>query len=852
MEFLAESRARPFLRRGRFLVAALLVGLLYAANTATPCAAQNRAWFTRSAAPAGINTFYPGKWGVIAFDVLNTSEEPVEMLAAMYFDDPNVQYGRQLWVPPRAKRRSWHPVQLPLVEPKKNADGSRAKRPTRMQVKSLLVNRADEDILVESSGGQLLHDGLLPMTDELPLTGMLLDDGDDEPRRAIHVMRAVNDWTPRGAAALSPVDLPATVEALDALDHLVIASDRIAEDVAALVAVRRWLAGGGRLWIMLDEVAPDTAFAILGDGFTSQIVDRVDLTELTVQYHRRGAKPEDGERLPYKRPGEPLEDPVSLVRVFVRDAEVTHTVGEWPAAFWQKAGNGVVLFTTLGPRGWYRPRIEGDPRAKHSLMPQGSIATKPYVLLSQRFLESRQPATDAPAVLESLVAEKIGYKIVARRWVVMVLGGFCLIVVLAGVWLARARRLALLGIIGPFAALVAGLSLVLLGRAARTAVPPTIAVGQLAEIAQYSPEVRISGSMAMYDQKATNTVAATAGGVLVPDMTGQQGATRRMVWTDMDAWHWENMSLPAGTRQAKFQHATTLTDNIDARATFTPNGLDGSIAVGPFEQISDAIIATPNQGRMAVHLKPDGSFQATADDVLSAGQYLGGNLISDSQRRRSRVVEQLLAPRPLRRVPDRPTMLVWASPLDMGFRINDKATHVGDALVLVPLVLDRPSPGERLVIPSPFLVFEAVPEPGKVGRAPTYDNQSGQWLVQEGGFVEGHQTVLRFQVPEELLPAKVHEARLTVGLSAPSRSLAIKGFQDETPVELQTRESPLGSYDFTIDRADVLKLDSSGGLLLAVDVGDIEGGETEASKVGWQMHEVALQLTCETTRPQTD
>ena len=69
---------------------------------------------------------------------------------------------------------------------------------------------------------------------------------------------------------------------LDVLDVLVLSSDRLACDVGGLLAVRNWVLGGGHLWIVLNEVQIETVSALLGDAFTTVLVDRVNLTHLSL------------------------------------------------------------------------------------------------------------------------------------------------------------------------------------------------------------------------------------------------------------------------------------------------------------------------------------------------------------------------------------------------------------------------------------------------------------------------------------------------------------------------------------------------------------------------------------------
>src|SRR5205809_74179 len=59
--------------------------------------------------------------------------------------------------------------------------------------------------------------------------------------------------------------LPPAPEALEGIDHFVLGSDRIADDIAGQRALRAWLQRGGHLWVLLNWVEPRTVMALLGD-----------------------------------------------------------------------------------------------------------------------------------------------------------------------------------------------------------------------------------------------------------------------------------------------------------------------------------------------------------------------------------------------------------------------------------------------------------------------------------------------------------------------------------------------------------------------------------------------------------
>src|SRR5207249_275234 len=143
---------------------------------------------------------------------------------------------------------------------------------------------------------------------------------------------------------------------------------------------------------------------------------------------------------------------------------------------------------------------------------------------------------------------------------------------------------------------------------------------------------------------------------------------RRMVWTDMDRWHWENLSLSPGLHLAPFEATAQLAEPLSARVTFGPLGAAGKVNLGPCRNPEDAVLALPSRRNLAVRFAGlEGSFAAGPADQLAPGQYLAAGILSDVQRHRQAVYQQLLDRRPRTGYLLRPMILTWASPLDLRF-----------------------------------------------------------------------------------------------------------------------------------------------------------------------------------------
>jgi hypothetical protein len=818
-------------------------------------------------AAAGIRRYVPGRWGMVGVGVLNPGERPVEVLSSMSFQGrPDLQYARVFWVPARARRMSWQPVLTPPAVP---LDA------TRLTTRCLLTDLSDGS-LIKSPVGQIFHEGMLPLTQQRPVTGVISEGDGLEEGDAIAAARMSAQMEPL-VPEVGSSTLPPSMELLEGLDQLVLCSNRLASDPAGWTAVRRWLHGGGRLWIMLDRVDPATLSVLLGDRFRCEVVDRVGLTRVSI---RRFPPAEDRSPPPERS----FEKPVEMVRVVAGGGVlVTHTVNGWPAAMWLAAGEGRVLLTTVGAPAWTRPRSGGDSEpggltqaspgvgaaapdgtpmwigrpppaddfaTRHPMYANFPVATGALKELAAEFLQRRDPPALEPEKLGPFVSEQIGYQIVRRSTVVWVLGGFCVALAASGLWLRRRGKLERLAWIGPGLAVLAASWLAAAGHATRTSVPDSVAVAQLVDVDSAVNEVRVSGLAASYRQApATSPLGAERGGIVALDMDGLGGTTRRMVWTDLDRWHWENLALPAGIRTGSLSWATSLADRpVRARATFGPEGLIGVLESGPLEDLQDAVLVAGTGRSLALRVERDGRFAAAPGDVLPAGQLAAATLVNDRQRWMQSLARELLGnPAVRQRYRAEPTILAWASPLEMGFRFGESAERLGGALVAIPLALQRPGSRTGVVIPSPLLPFRCVPWPGEPAPAVAYDYREGAWL---GPLTSGSRIMLRFQCPAQLLPLRPTRAGVALTLSAPSRQVEIVGVSGGNTVSLARLNSPVGTSRVAIDRADVLELDPDGGLRVGVFVGEIEGStSSEASRLGWKIEEVELEISGETLGP---
>ncbi len=776
--------------------------------------------------PGGVRTSATESWGTFDFSLDNLSDSDRQARVLVFYEGrPDVQYGRDVWLPARSSLSTW---MLVGPAPAQAPSGAR-------EIDILLYDRSegqDRLILPPGPGRERVRSRLVLYRKREPYTAIMLDeDAPEAPifgqlpqpesraAEAVHFARTFRSTRKLSefVQIVNPGFLAPTAEAFDGIDHFVLASGRIGRDPAGMQALRQWLERGGKVWVMLDLVEPEVVAHLLGDALDFQVVDRVSLTTFKIQ------TPPTGQPVT-ELPVQQHEQPVDFVRVLLPAPErAQHIVNGWPVWFTRPVGRGKIVFTTLGPRGWYRPRTRTDPPSPYQPYPALPVPTEPLIVMAGEL----QPAPEEdPFRIEAFrpaLTKEIGYAVVGPGKIGLVFGAFLLATLALGLALRKSHRPELLGWLVPAAALGSAGVFIFLGDSSRRAALPTVAVGQIVDAVSGKEETAVHGLLAAYrPDSGPAEVGAGQGGFFDLDMTGLEGQSRRLILTDVNAWHWENLALPAGVRVAPFRYTAPTGVPLKAVAHFGPEGLEGETAAGPFRDLADALLWTPSGRNLSVRLRPDGTFSAGSQDILPPGQFLASALLLDRHQRRQELYRDFLKRPAHGRLAGRNLLLVWAEPIDMHFTLAPEAAMVGDALLIIPLELKRPAPGALVTIPGPLIPYRRIMERGAV-RPVLESDQS----------LDMH---LRFQLPETVLPLKVERARLVAKIDAPSRRVTIAGRTDGGLFEVHRIESPLDPIRVDITEERLLRLDEEGGLHLNVALSDLLKAD-EAGQGGFQASE---------------
>jgi len=765
--------------------------------------------------PMGLRSYAPGRWGLVKVELDNSGDQEGMLPAAVHLrENTSLRFGRDIWIPPHSRRMTSIPIHLAANS------GDQATQAT-------LEGRAASK---EFSNQVRLNKERLPMAlleNRLGLPGGVGSDEEEEsaPYEAVLALRSSLDLTRQ---VMVPNDrfLPPTPEGWDAVGHLILAGDRLADDAAGQAALRQWLAGGGKIWIQLNSTPPDTVRSLLGDAFRVEVVDRVALSALPDDFVRG---------VPIEAEHE-LEEQVELMRVLVDGAEVLSEIHGWPTSFAIPFGRGEVLVTTLGPGGWMRLRNQSDPQVE-PLKYTKYVAKVPLRDLQYRFLHTPQAELPPQELQREYLAQKIGYQVPSRAAVLSLLIGFCGLIGLAGFFLSRGHRLEHLSWLTVASGVIAAGAIIGLGLTSRQAVPPTAAELQFVEAVPQADTIAATGSLAVY-QPDLNTVelSSLAGTRLDPQLPDLAGQVRQLTWTDLNRWHFERMELPPGVRMFDAQGAISTSQTPRATARFGPQGLEGRLSPGLFLSAEDGLIAPTFGTPLAANLAADGAFHAGPADLLAAGQFTADQLLSDEQLRRQQLVAAWFAGR----LPNSPLHLVaWCQPVAESMQWSEGTRQVGALMLSLPLTVERTPGSTPVAIPDALMELRSVM--GSGGRSAQFDSRTRKWNFPQ---LSESTTRLRWQLPSAVLPLKLDRATLTLDGNIPSRQLSVYAIRAGERVAIAQRSSHSGRIQVDITEADLLTLDDQGGIAIEFEVGGL-AKEIELATVSnatWSIRSTTLDV----------
>lgn len=748
------------------------------------------------------------RWNLLRLVLSNRHDRPVDLQVAIYFDiDPTLQYSRRIQIPAGTVVRTWLPILVP--GPEHIVDRAYS---FHVLVRSL----GDSTGLIPDQAGSMQLDRTLQVESQESAVGLIhtfppeqyLDTEYVEPTTVGAIDLLLTGRYAKGLRrnwrTLTPGFAAGSGTGLLSLDQLVVGNETLLDNPDGLNAIRRWVFGGGRLWVMLDRVDSRTLELILGDRYQGQELERVELTK--VELVDRSGKHDLLRE---------FDTPVPMTRLLIDDVDVSYSVDGWPAAFWIDYGEGRVLVTTLGANGWVRPRLKTDPPTQAgSGWETDAVPLPAFEELIARFLTYEESAQEIEPVLLSQMEGDIGFRIPARGSVVSVLMGYALLSLMLAVWLWKTGRLPLFGVLGPVLALAAAGTL--LGtRPEGGDIPSTAVVSQLVTPIPGSDDVRVRGVVGLYARDASPLeLSGDATGWMMPDMEGFRSGIRTLTYDDEFSWEWEHLRNQPGFHSAEFEWSGPF-DRVSAIASFDERGISGTLKL-PDGLIPEDAIVDARLGRIGVRITEEGKFTARQSDTLSKEQFLGADLLGDEQRRRIATLQQLMETPSRPWNSGQPHLLLWTQPWNIGFQISDSFQRRGSALVVIPLQLIRPPSGQRITIPGPLLPFREVTGPNGKSPIGLYNFKKQEWTEKN----YSTSTWLQFDLPDNLLPLSLERVDLQIGVTGPVGQLELSRWDGSQLISLRRWDNPVGTLTASFSASDGLSLSENGNLQLFLSAGE--------------------------------
>lgn len=771
-------------------------------NRSASVASTQKDAVTLGVTPAGVQRHIGGKWATMAVNGVNETESDAEetVLFTLEGDESN-QVARRVWVPAGSRRQAWFPIRIPEIND-----------PTKLQITGQSIQLAEsangETFQSNRVGSPTSKRSLLLSPPEDEQSGMMVDSlfGIEESDPSLDSLNnmlylgfdsATNVQQDLGMVRFGAQFLPTTQNPLDSLDSLIIANDRLLSDTVGTSRLRQWVNDGGRLWLMADKVSAESIRRLLGDSVRIQPVESVELSEFTLEkldpFFSKVSMQETWRS----------ETPVDFVRVLIEGGQVDSQIDGWPAAVWLQTGKGEILVTTLGHQGW--------------VWKDAPLET--YKSMASRFFVERDVPADYSKLLVSELNREIGYQIPSRGLIVLLLGGHFACLGLIGVYLSKTRTLQRLGYILPLSVLVTVTILLVVGSMSTSAVPSTIAFGQIARALPESAQLQIDSSVAVYSQANGDLPISTGSDLRTElDEDWDAGEKRRQLFTDDGSSTWRFLKQPPG----KIQHFH-VSRRQDMRTpwvvngTFTSDGFSGRLIGPELTTTSDAMIVSAASPSMTLVLdETENGLMGGADQVLLPNQYYQSTVLTELQRKRQQFIRGLMDGAVTSR-PTEPALLLWTDPVLSDLSLPDDYVKKGWALVQCPLRIETPTKGQPFLIPSAFIHVQS--HRGDRGISTLYDAETGTWIDEVDKPAE---VDLRVQLPDGVGSAKINECEIAIHATAQGRTMRFYCFHGGEKTLVHELENPQGLNTFSIEDMALLELDSKSGFRLTLEVSETE------------------------------
>jgi hypothetical protein len=837
--------------RNRVSFFALLVGLACVASdtvgqlkmasgqdgAGTPATAAQRVPVRLSGmriAPYGVAA--PGRLVTMAADVRNSGDVPHRVLVLARLEGTNEQLtGSQLDVPPGELRTATLHLRIPADTP-----------PGKVLSVQLSLNRADTEqpiVLTTADGRPMIDTYPVSVGTEHVVTALWSDVSIREqpewdwplppPDYSYEwvVGARIDSMFSRRVVNLTRFVAPCQLADWDAFDTAVIASGGVLEDAAAVETMRRWLATGGRMWVMLDQIRPEAIRELLPDGALCEMIDDVELTDFVVDQGSGSLLNERDRRVR-------LEQPVVLRRVTQSGGRVTASIGGYPTVIWYPVGRGVLLVTTLEAPAWLFPRQ--DQRSSDPLM-QSQFQVRPWgATVGPEFFQPSATAWPLDTEQVTYPLQQIGNPVVSKQIVMFSLLTFFSALVAGAVWCYRGGQLMRFGWLAPAIAVLAAMPLLVASQSVRREVGSSSASLQLIEVLPGGHAIAGQQLMATYLGRADSSRLQGQVDARIRFPENEAGRDiRRWVWEDFQSWHLSSSGWPAGLWRSEYRFSLPPRQ-LDALGELDERGLTLRLPAGLGENLEDAVLNyVVGDPVLCGRVPVGGSVRVDRDTLRGGVAWVTDTLVTDEQMRRSEVYTRLASTEGKRNLPAYPALMGWTRLWETGKQWGSEREEPGAALVCLPVRLQDLPEGRRVQIPHSLIQVSAPLVNNVISTA--FSNEHGRWREASTFAVNAP---VRFTLPPQVLPFAASEIVCELQVRAPQRTVTIRTADLQRVIA--ERQSPLDRITLRLTDPELLADLADGTIDFWVEVSERAGQVEAGADIGtWQIDYFQMNVTGE-------
>ncbi len=761
---------------------------------------QTNAWAAlphASGATARMVGVTQGHWTLCSSVVFNPTKSARRFLVVSSFDaSPNRQFGAWVWVPAHCSRRVWVPCELSHLNRSAPSVG----------VHTLLLGR--------QAGREVLYSrqvGLLMVEKNAQPTVAIIGAADNQTPALVSAMLA-EQGLKGGAVYASANNLPPVPQGWDGVKAVVMGAQHARLSTLQMQALRRWVLGGGRLWLQAVRVPQGFCRRLLGRSWRAVVAGRT----LSARLHFIAT---------HLNHVTVLHRAVRMVQLIPNGMHTLMTVNGWPAVLQERFGRGRVLVCAVDGDGL----LNAKGRASSVLWP----ALRRFYQESTKLPRHHQSVA---AAIGQFARAQIGYRVMRRRTVAVILGLFCVGLLVAGLWLLRCNRLEKIAWLAGGGAVAVAALLVVLGLAERQSVPATVSTVGLFQATGEDRAVKAYVAIAaLSPHSRPAAIESSHGGMLTMYMTGQRHTITRLIWSDYNHWRSRGLKLPSGSLLGG-QYRGLIAVNMPQRVSAV-YGADGLELTWPRTSavLRNKVVVGPS-GALRTVQKSSSLLAAGPAQILPAGQFIVTAVLSQQDRWRSDVLRALTRHEHYAR----PTLLAWSSRLAAPIQLAGLERHLSQSLVELPVHIQRTRPNTNVVVPWPLLQYTLSAGPGQRAPALVYDERRQQWI---GHLSMPADVFVRFQLPRQILPIRLTSVKAMLDILAPGRPVRLALYSGGKPAEVIRRLGVVGRMAVHSGAGDV-KPDAGGGVWVQIKVG---GGLDIGHS--WGIRTVRLSVAGRTLQP---